>query len=149
MKYAVDTFCYGMFLFDLVTGKSPSDIDPKTNKLFRDVMLKRSPQEPINEYVDDIVGYDLWAKLLYWFGKECTIEIANQRPKMESVHDALEQLIKGKPQSLEMQVCIFFLNCHFFEGVLSMLIEPTGKRQKRRACFFSQTFSQNRQEGHD
>merc|ERR1711956_201426 len=30
LKYAVDTFCYGMFLFDLVTGKSPSVKDPKT-----------------------------------------------------------------------------------------------------------------------
>ena len=102
LKYAVDTFCYGMFLFDLVTGKSPSDIDPKTNKLFRDVMLKRSPQEPINEYVDDIVGYDLWAKLLYWFGKECTIEIANQRPKMESVLPSISflfDLVTGKSPS--------------------------------------------------
>ena len=85
LKYAVDTFCYGMFLFDLVTGKNPSVKDPKTNKLFRDVMLKRSPQEPIDEYVDKNVGYDHWAKVLYSEGKKCTNEIANKRPKMESV----------------------------------------------------------------
>ena len=74
-----------MFLFDLVTGKNPSVIDPKTNKLFRDVMLKRSPQEPIDEYVDENVGYDHWAKVLYSEGKKCTKEIASERPKMESV----------------------------------------------------------------
>jgi interleukin-1 receptor-associated kinase 1 len=103
LKYAVDTFCYGMFLFDLVTGKSPSVIDPKTNKHMRDLMLKRSPQEPIVEYVDKNVGYDLWAKFLYCFGKDCTNAIANQRPKMVSVTDALEQLKKGQPQALAMQ----------------------------------------------
>ena len=48
-------------------------------------MLKRSPQEPIDEYVDENVGYDHWAKVLYSEGKKCTKEIANERPKMESV----------------------------------------------------------------
>jgi len=103
LKYAVDTFCYGMFLFDLVTGKSPSAKDPTTNKYMRDVMLKKDPQEPIVEHVDQNVGYDLWAKFLYCFGKDCTNAIANQRPKMGSVNDALEQLIKGQPQALAMQ----------------------------------------------
>ena len=109
----MDTFCYGIFLFDLVTGKSPSVIDPKTNKCMRDVMLKRSPQEPIVEYVDKNVGYDLWAKFLYCFGKDCTNPISNQRPKMGSVNDALEQLIKGQPQALAMQVCIFHIKLSF------------------------------------
>jgi len=103
LKYAVDTFCYGMFLFDLVTGKSPSAKDPTTNKYMRDVMLKKDPQEPIVEHVDQNVGYDLWAKFLYCFGKDCTNPIANKRPKMGSVNDALEQLIKGQPQALAMQ----------------------------------------------
>ena len=96
-----------MFLFDLVTGKSPSAKDPTTNKYMRDVMLKKDPQEPIVEHVDQNVGYDLWAKFLYCFGKDCTNPIANKRPKMGSVNDALEQLIKGQPQALAMQVCIF------------------------------------------
>ena len=113
LKYAVDTFCYGMFLFDLVTGKSPSAKDPTTNKYMRDVMLKKDPQEPIVEHVDKNVGYDLWAKFLYCFGKDCTNPIANKRPKMGSVNDALEQLIKGQPQALAMQVCIFHIKLSF------------------------------------
>ena len=32
---AVDTFCYGIFLFELVSGKSPSWTDPKTNTTIR------------------------------------------------------------------------------------------------------------------
>merc|ERR1711971_819403 len=103
LKYAVDTFCYGVFLFDLVTGRSPSFKDPKTNKYMREIMLNRSPLEPIDEYVDKNVGYDLWAKFLFCFGKDCTKPISSHRPWMGSVNDALESLIRGEPQSIALQ----------------------------------------------
>jgi len=103
LKYAVDTFCYGMFLFDLVTGRSPSFKDPKTNKHMRDIMLKRPATDPIDEYVDKNVGYDLWAKFLFCFGKDCTNPVSVKRPRMGSVNDALESLIKGQPQAMALQ----------------------------------------------
>ena len=101
-----------MFLFDLVTGRSPSFKDPKTNKHMRDIMLKRPATDPIDEYVDKNVGYDLWAKFLFCFGKDCTNPVSVKRPRMGSVNDALESLIKGQPQAMALQVSFVFLLYH-------------------------------------
>ena len=100
----MDTFCYGIFLFDLVTGRSPSFKDPKTNKHMRDIMLKKPFTDPIDEYVDKNVGYNLWAKFLFAFGKDCTNKFSKHRPKMGSVNDALESLIRGQPPPLTLQI---------------------------------------------
>ena len=78
----------------------------------RDIMLKRPATDPIDEYVDKNVGYDLWAKFLFCFGKDCTNPVSVKRPRMGSVNDALESLIKGQPQAMALQVSFVILLYH-------------------------------------
>ena len=67
-------------------------------------MLTRSPDEPINKYVDENVGFDIWAQFLYGFGKDCTNSISSRRPLMGKVLQALESLrrFQSKPMSLQI-----------------------------------------------
>ena len=82
--------------------------ETELKKHMRDILLKRSAEEPIYEYVDKNVGYDLWAKFLFCFGKDCTKPISSHRPRMGSVNDALESLIRGEPQSIALQVSLIY-----------------------------------------
>ena len=61
LHVAVDTYCYGIFLFELVTGKKPSWIDPTSSRrsqTMRDIML-REDSIPIT-YVDENLDYSDW-----------------------------------------------------------------------------------------
>ena len=94
----------------------------------RDIMLKRPATDPIDEYVDKNVGYDLWAKFLFCFGTDCTNPVSVKRPRMGSVNDALESLIKGQPQAMALQVSfVFCYTIQFGEGYLAQYFRFVNK----------------------
>lgn len=87
---AVDTFCFGIVMFELVSGKSPSFREPSARLSLRDRMLQASS---VNDHVDAKVGHDNWAHILFSLGKDCTKNNWRDRPSMDKVHSALEKLV--------------------------------------------------------
>jgi len=99
LTYAVDTYAYGMLLFELVTGKPPNWESPKKEKLnsfIRDVT-------EISDWVDkSIEGHPL-AFQLFGFAKECTHANFRKRTKIQFVFEALEKIQKGEREALVLQ----------------------------------------------
>jgi len=99
LTYAVDTYAYGMLLFELVTGKPPNWESPKKEKLnsfIRDVA-------EISDWVDkSIEGHPL-AFQLFGFAKECTHANFRKRTKIQFVFEALEKIQKGEREALVLQ----------------------------------------------
>lgn len=58
LHWSIDTFCYGIFLFELITGHGPSWFPPNSDNLpLRDIMLTvDNPQQ----WVDPKVEYSHW-----------------------------------------------------------------------------------------
>ena len=100
LHFGVDTFCFGIFLFELATGKSPSF--QKGKYTMRDIMTMPSTKT-INDYVDPNVGMDKWAAVFFELGKECAHKIRSRRPDMNSVKLAIERLIRNIPESMVLQ----------------------------------------------
>lgn len=88
---AVDTFCFGILLHELVSGKSPSFTDPATNNTMRDILLGADNlPEP---WVDPAVArVGPWPHHLFRLGKDCARLMRRQRPDMSSVLSAMEAL---------------------------------------------------------
>jgi serine/threonine protein kinase len=87
---AVDTFCFGIFLFELVCGKSPSYVpNPETNMKMREIMLDMSTP---GEYVDPNIPKSGWSSILFYTGKDCALRSRRARPTMDKVLAALERL---------------------------------------------------------
>ena len=94
---AVDTFCFGMFLFELVTGKPPSWRPSGSSETIREILLDASGP---GEWVDKLTIEDSrWSDSLFVVGKDCTKELRRRRPLMSKVLSDLEQFYK----SLEIQ----------------------------------------------
>jgi serine/threonine protein kinase len=97
---AVDTFCYGIFLFELVTGKPPSWQPPGAGMRMRDIMLDSSnPGEWIDKSPNEVTP---WANCLFFLGRDCAKHSRKRRPEMKHVLFALEELQKS-PSSLALQ----------------------------------------------
>jgi len=105
---AVDTFCYGIFLFSLVTGEQPSYEYPENNKPMRDIMLGIDPHQNIDEFVqkyaDQKMGYDFLARILYICGYRCARQNYSDRPQMSEVYDLFEGLMTEVPDIVTQDV---------------------------------------------
>jgi len=99
---AVDTFCYGIFAFELVSGKSPSFAIPGGGDYpkMRDFMLNADLPEP---HVDDSVPPSYWSHLLFYVGKDCAKKSRKQRPQMRLVSNALDVLIRQPTGAMALQ----------------------------------------------
>ena len=100
----VDTFCYGILLFELVTGKSPSFKVPSKNYTMRDVFLDE--KLPLHEYWDSNIQSGKWTACLHAFARDCTRPSYRHRPDMVRVHEALSRLVNPDsliPQSIALQ----------------------------------------------
>ena len=97
----VDIFCYGIFLFELVTGKSPSLAPPgRFGQRMRDVML--TCQDP-EKWFDPTCGeVSSWPLYLFLIGRDCTTSNRRKRAKMAKVFPALENL-HNSPMLLTLQ----------------------------------------------
>ena len=97
----VDTFCYGIFLFELYSGKGPSFKVGKTT--VREIMLDPNNDNParmVDRNYGDIENLpdpmqSKWPQCLYLLGKDCTRRLKKDRPPMDKVHSALEFLHKA------------------------------------------------------
>lgn len=98
----VDTFCFGIFMFELVTGKSPSWTDPISRDNIRDMLIDAASPEP---WVDKTVDFSIWSKLLFLLGRDCTKKRRKDRPSMNKVLTALEQLSKS---SFPLQLQLYY-----------------------------------------
>jgi len=89
----VDTYSFGVVLFDLVTGKSPSYKDPVTKTHLLDI-LKGEESLPGNwvdtTWAEHTQDFHLCA-LLFKFGKWCTKERKKERPEMKEVFEGLQR----------------------------------------------------------
>jgi len=60
LQYTVDTFCFGIFLFELITGHGPSWVPPNSSPhTMRDVMLAPETSSP-KPWTDPKVEYSHW-----------------------------------------------------------------------------------------
>ena len=57
LQYAVDTFCFGIFLFELITGHGPSWVPPNGKQALREIMLSAENPRP---WTDPKVEYSPW-----------------------------------------------------------------------------------------
>ena len=97
----VDTFCYGILLFELYSVKGPSL--KIGNKTVRDIMI--DPNNDIPKHMVDRNYGDIeklpdpmqskWPLCLYRLGQDCTRKHRKDRPPMDKVHSALEFLHQG------------------------------------------------------
>ena len=96
----VDTFSYGIFMFELVSGKGPSV--KVGNSTVREIMLDPNYNDP-TEMVDRNYGemailedpmQSKWPICLYRLGKDCTKSRRKDRPPMSKVFSALDFLHK-------------------------------------------------------
>ena len=87
----VDTYSFGVILFDLVTGKRPQtrvgkeyllDIVRESEQLPREQVDTSWPEQHVNSHL---------CKILYNFGKQCTQDRARHRPEMEEVYQNLKK----------------------------------------------------------
>ena len=73
---AVDTFCYGIFMFELVCGRSPSHtptgVRDNMRNIFLDIDGSASWRSDIDRWVDNKIPWDLWAYILTCLGWVCT-----------------------------------------------------------------------------
>ncbi len=103
LTVAVDTFCYGIFMFELVSARSPSFSIPDCpdHLRLRDFMLLSSTPDP---WVDDGVPPSFWSRLLFYVGKDCTQRSRRQRPPMKQVLEALDRQFQQRSPALALQV---------------------------------------------
>jgi len=89
----VDTYSFGVVLFDLVTGKSPSHKDPVTKSYLLDI-LKGEESLPgglvDTSWPEHTQDFQLCA-LLFKFGKLCSKERKKERPEMKEVFEGLQR----------------------------------------------------------
>ena len=112
----VDTFCFGIFLLELVTGHSPAFIprnedypsrpgDPVNPHLenIRELMLESKNLDP--RLVDSTTPrtFMKWPELLFFLGKDCAHKFRQKRPAMKDVLNALERLVldRASPKLLQ------------------------------------------------
>ena len=96
----VDIFCYGLFLFELVTGKSPSFIPSMIGLRMRDIMLTCiDPEEWFDPACQEA---STWPLYLFLIGRDCTQSNRRKRAKMAKVFTSLEKL-HNSPMMLTLQ----------------------------------------------
>ena len=97
----VDTFSYGILLFELVSGKGPSI--KVGNSTVREIMLNPNNEDLETSMVDRNYGemevlpdpmQSKWPVCLYRLGKDCTKSRRKDRPPMSKVFSALDFLHK-------------------------------------------------------
>ena len=100
----VDTFCFGIFLFELVTARSPSyPIDLKNNVRMREVMLNASSPDP---WVDPNMEQHAssWIHILFFTGLDCAKKSRSIRPFLGQVFEALDRLHRHESTAMALQI---------------------------------------------
>jgi len=95
----VDTFCYGMILFDLMTGKMPSwktDSNNPSSPTMREIMTNSNGTINYKDWIDKAIPISNTANIvsciLFGFGKDCTRQDQKERPSMLQVVTAFKRL---------------------------------------------------------
>ena len=108
----MDTYSFGVIMFDLVTGKRPQTRVGKEYLL--DIMRDSDviPSEHVDSsWYENFVDSHL-CKILYNIGKECTADRAKSRPKMEDVYKMFKKSLRTEstaPSPYEIQQRFDFL----------------------------------------
>ena len=96
---SVDTYSFGVIMFDLVTGKRPQT---KIGKEYLLDIMRDSDSIPSDHvdtsWHDHFVDSHL-CKILYNIGKQCTAERAKSRPKMEEVYKTFKSALRAEATS--------------------------------------------------
>ena len=95
----VDTYSFRVILFDLVTGKCPQtkigkdymlDLLRESDSIASDLMDVSWPEQAVDSHL---------CKILYNFGKQCTLDRGKKRPEMEEVYQNLKKALKVEDTS--------------------------------------------------
>jgi len=98
LKTKVDTYSFGVVLFDLITGKPPNYKPDKSKPYLIDIL--RESVDNINDWVDKLMpvsheeNAENIVKILYEYGLRCTRDKAKDRPEMETVYINLNEPLK-------------------------------------------------------
>jgi len=99
----VDTYSFGVILFDLVTGKRPqTKVDVGGSKEYLlDVMRESAsiPSHLVDVSWPEQVRDSHLCKILYNVGKQCTADRARLRPEMEDVYQNLKKAARKESSS--------------------------------------------------
>jgi len=106
LTVTVDTYSFGVVLFDMVTGRSPHVKVRDGNEMspILDVMKDSTtmPAELVDTWEDSWKNSQL-SKILYKEGMKCTQEKARNRPKMKEVYEELLRCESHSPTPYELQ----------------------------------------------
>ena len=97
----VDTYSFGVILFDLVTGKRPQTRVGPAREYLLDIMRESAciPGHLVDVSWPGQAERSHLCKILYIVGKECTADRAKRRPEMEEVFQNLQKAGKQSEQS--------------------------------------------------
>lgn len=108
----IDTFSFGVVLFEVLTAKRAYDKSRGPENLFLNRFMRsmHKTNRQMFEFVDKnmqptTVSPDLYEQLVK-IGLECTEEIADNRPEMVDVYNKLVPVIKVKDTDLLTDECI-------------------------------------------
>ena len=153
----VDTYSFGVILFDLVTGKRPQTkvvVDGGREHLL-DVM--RESQSIPSQHVDvswlEHPRDSHLCKILYNVGKQCTADRAKNRPEMEDVYQSLKRAMRTvstSPSPYEIQQRFDSLNKEPEVGRVSDdlidLSTPTNRSEEVASVLIPATISRHHSE---
>ena len=106
LSVKVDTYSFGVIMFDLVTGKRPQTKVGKEYLL--DIMRESDglPQEYVDKSWPEFAVDSQLCKILYNVGSQCTQDRAKMRPLMEEVYQNLKKALRHEntsPSPYELQ----------------------------------------------
>merc|ERR1712012_529675 len=88
----VDVFCFGISLFEVITAKSPSSKDPKSQREMRYIMLDEKTVDYLPWVDKNIEPSNFWEGHFFKLAKDCANEKRKKRPEIDKVLEYFDRI---------------------------------------------------------